>query len=99
MPPSTTISVPVPKRASSEARYKAALAVSRPSPIKPSGMRASRLSRRLSTSPPGRWPARRASTIGVCNWPGTTVLTRIPREAYSTATTRESWITPALLAA
>ena len=42
MPPSTTISVPVMKRASSEARNRAALAVSRPSPMKPSGMRSSR---------------------------------------------------------
>ena len=37
MPPSTTISVPVTKRASSEARNSAALAVSRPSPAKPTG--------------------------------------------------------------
>ena len=35
MPPSTTISAPVTKRASSEARNSAALAVSRPSPMKP----------------------------------------------------------------
>ena len=42
MPPSTTISVPVTTRASSEARKRAALAVSRPSPMKPSGMRARR---------------------------------------------------------
>jgi len=39
IPPSTTISVPVMKRASSEARNNAAFAVSRPSPSIPSGMR------------------------------------------------------------
>ena len=51
MPPSTTISVPVTKRASSEARNSAALAVSRPSPMKPSGMRVdARLQQRLDVA-------------------------------------------------
>src|SRR6266849_6561427 len=99
MPPSTTISVPVVKRASSEARNSAACAVSRPSPMNPSGMRARRCLRRASTSPPVRCLASRASTIGVCNWPGITVFTRMLCLAYCTATTRENWITPALVAA
>src|SRR3989442_1556850 len=64
MPPSTTISVPVMKRASSEARNSAAFAVSRPSPAKPSGMRFRREFKSASTSPPARWSAgRRAADI------------------------------------
>src|SRR5712664_1240482 len=99
MPPSTTSSVPVMKRASSEARNSTAFAVSRPSPAKPSGMRFKREFKSASTLPPARWFASRASTIGVCSCPGTTVFTRMPFEAYCTATTRESWITAALVAA
>ncbi len=99
MPPSTMISVPVTKRASSDARNSAALAVSRPSPMNPNGMRATRDCRSFSTSPPVRCLASRASTIGVCNWPGTTVFTRMPLLAYCTATTRDNWITPAFEAA
>src|SRR5215471_145313 len=87
MPPSTTISVPVIKRASSEARNSTACAVSRPSPMKPSGIRATRDLSRASTSPPVRCLASRASTIGVCIWPGTTVFTRTPFLAYCTAVT------------
>jgi len=52
-----------------------------------------------STSPPARCPASRASTIGVCICPGTTVFTRMPFAAYCMATTRESWMTPAFDAA
>src|SRR3954468_22166586 len=99
MPPSTTISAPVMKRASSEARKSTALAVSRPSPANPSGMRLTRLLSSASTSPPARCFARRVSTMGVCSWPGTTLFTRMFLGAYCTATTRESWITPALVAA
>jgi hypothetical protein len=62
-------------------------------------MRARRCFRSASTSPPARWPASRASTIGVCIWPGTTVFTRIPLAAYWTATTRENWMTAAFDAA
>ena len=87
------------KRASSEARNSAAFAVSRPSPAKPSGMRFRREAKSASTLPPARCCASRASTIGVCSCPGTTVFTRMPFEAYCTATTRESWITAALVAA
>ena len=36
---------------------------------------------KASTSPPLRCLARRTSTIGVCSWPGTTVLTRTPSGA------------------
>jgi hypothetical protein len=54
MPPSTTISVPVMNRASSDARNNAAFAVSRPSPMNPRGMRATRLASSASTSPPDR---------------------------------------------
>src|ERR1700732_3890247 len=99
MPPSTTISVPVMKRASSEAKNNTAAAVSRPSPMNPSGMRATRDLSKASTSPPVRCLARRASTMGVCIWPGITVFTRIPFLAYCTAVTRENWITAALAAA
>ena len=41
-------------------------------------MRLSRCASSASTSPPARCLARRASTIGVCNCPGTTVFTRMP---------------------
>ena len=67
MPPSTMISVPVTKRASSEARNSAAFAVSRPSPMKPSGMRSTRDLSSASMSPPVRCFASRAYTIGVCS--------------------------------
>ena len=50
-------------------------------------------------SPPVLCLASRASTIGVCSCPGTTVFTRMPRDAYCAATTRESWMTPAFVAA
>src|SRR3954469_2302097 len=99
MPPSTTISAPVMKRASSDARNSTALAVSRPSPANPRGMRFARLLRSASTSPPARCLARRVSTIGVCSWPGITAFTRMFFGAYCTATTPESWIKPALVAA
>jgi len=65
----------------------------------PSGMRRCLLLSSASTSPPARCLARRASTIGVCNWPGITVLTRMPFGAYCTATTRENCMMPALVAA
>src|SRR3954465_14687655 len=67
--------------------------------MKPSGTRATRDGRRASTSPPALCPASRVSTMGVCIWPGTTVLTLIRRGAYSTAVTREKWITPAFVEA
>ena len=67
--------------------------------MKPAGMRSTRVLSSFSTSPPARCPASRASTIGVCNCPGTTVFTRMPLLAYCTATTRESCMTPALEAA
>ena len=54
MPPSTTISVPVMKRASSLAKNKTARAVSRPSPMKGRGMRAWRACNKDCTSPPAR---------------------------------------------
>jgi len=71
--------------ASSEARNSAAFAGVPPSPSIPTdalpalarGASQRRLRRRCF--------ARRASTMGVCSWPGTTVFTRIPRAAYCTA--------------
>ena len=83
MPPSTTISVPVMKRASSEARNRTAAAVSRPSPMKPSGMRATRDFSKASTSPPVRCLASRVSTIGVCIWPGNRVNTEVPGQMHT----------------
>ena len=40
--------------------------------------RLTRVFSKVSTSPPARCPASRASTIGVCICPGTTVFTRMP---------------------
>ena len=54
IPPSTTISVPVMKRASSDARNSAALAVSIPSPMNGMGIRACRCFSTSSTLPPVR---------------------------------------------
>ncbi|KAG1082521.1 hypothetical protein G6F40_015088 [Rhizopus arrhizus] len=62
-------------------------------------MRFWRLSSSAWTSPAACWVARNASTRGVCNCPGNTVLIRTPCLAYSTAATRPNCITPAFAAA
>ncbi|KAG1529411.1 hypothetical protein G6F50_018019 [Rhizopus delemar] len=99
MPPSTMSSVPVMYLASSETSKSTAFAVSRPSPMNGRGMRFWRLSSSAWTSPAACWVARNASTRGVCNCPGNTVLIRTPCLAYSTAATRPNCITPAFAAA
>src|SRR5271165_1817718 len=77
-PPSTKISVPVMKFASSETRNSVALATSQPVPMRPIGTCALRLAISASASLPASWRARRYSTSGVCISPGITVLQRMP---------------------
>ena len=87
-PPSTTISAPVMKDASSESRNATVLAISSGRPMRFIGTRA-----RMGAVCSGF-----ASTRGVRMEPGDTALIRIPRVAYSIATERVRPRTACLLA-
>src|SRR6185312_13273322 len=95
-PPSTVSVVPVTQRASSEARYTNASAMSRGSPSLPSGCIASTPARAPAGS---SWPASQRSSIGVATKPGETALTRIPAAAPSRAMHFVSITTPAFAVA
>src|SRR5262249_25470231 len=83
---------PVTKEAASEHNHTTATATSSGVPMRPTGAWSKiRASNWGSASMP-------ASTIGVRIQPGTTVLTRIPALAYSSAAAFGSQMTPCLLA-
>ena len=81
MPPSTTNSVPVAKRDSSDASHSAALAISSASPNRPIGTWTSRRCRFSSVSS-------YFMSSSVCSGPGQRALTRMSSRAWMTASSR-----------
>ena len=84
-PPSTTMSTPVVKAASSLARYTAMAAISSAVPSRPIFWRATNFSR-----PSGPAAAARSSIEGVSTVPGQIALQRMPWVMKSSATARVS---------